>query len=131
MTDGELQEISADETDLTESARAALRAELERRGLTANAPEPSGGYDEVEFRGLETARRFRGLAEALVAKSRLDSAAIESLLVDDNMGRIFVTTFTGGVRLQVQPEDLAEAIAILDETVPEDLGLEGDEPTQP
>ena len=119
MTDGELQEISADQVDLTESGRSALLAELQRRGLSEKAPSPPPGYDEIEFRDLVTARLFRGLSEALIAKGSLDSAGIESFLVDDNMGRIFVPTFTGGVRLQVRREDLEAVNQILNEPAPE------------
>ena len=129
MTDGELQEISADRVDLTESGRSALLAEMQRRGLS-ESPEIPNGYDQVEFRDLVTARRFRGLSEALIAKGSLDSAGIESFLVDDNMGRIFVPTFTGGVRLQVRPEDLDAVNEILNEPAPESLESADDEPTE-
>ena len=130
MTDGELQEISADRVDLTDSGRSALLAEMQRRGLAETTATPNG-YDEVEFRDLITARRFRGLSEALIAKGSLDSAGIESFLVDDNMGRIFVPTFTGGVRLQVRPEDLDAVNEILNEPAPESSELTDDEPSEP
>jgi len=68
-----------------------------------------------------TVRRFAGLSEALVAKGSLESAGIECYMVDDNMVRIFVPTFTEGVRLQVRPEDLAVATEILEEPAPENL----------
>jgi len=129
MTDGELQEISADRVDLTESGRSALLAEMQRRGLS-ESPEIPNGYDQVEFRDLVTARRFRGLSEALIAKGSLDSAGIEGFLADDNMGRIFVSTFTGGVRLQVRPEDLDAVNEILNEPAPESLESAEDEPTE-
>ena len=130
LTDGELQAISADQVDLTESGRIVLRAEMQRRGLLEN-PGVQTGYDQVEFRDLVTARRFRELSEALIAKGSLDSAGIESFLVDDNMGRIFVPTFTGGVRLQVKPEDLDAVNEILNEPAPESLESADDEPNEP
>jgi len=103
---------------------------MQRRGLAETTATPNG-YDEVEFRDLITARRFRGLSEALIAKGSLDSAGIESFLVDDNMGRIFVPTFTGGVRLQVRPEDLDAVNEILNEPAPESSELTDDEPSEP
>lgn len=124
MSDEELQLISSQQSDLTAPARTALHVELERRGvlqtLEGQTPPPLG-HDEVEFQDLVTVRRFRTLSEALVAKGGLESAGIECYLVDDNMVRIFVSTFTGGVRLQVKSEDLAPATEILDEPAPEFL----------
>jgi hypothetical protein len=127
MSDEELQLISSQQFDLTEAAQSALRAELERRGM-AQALQgmggPPPGHDEVEFQDLVTVRRFRELSEALIAKGSLESAGIECHLVDDNMVRIFVSTFTGGVRLQVKPEDLAAATAILDEPAPSEAEID-------
>ena len=123
MSDEELQLISGQQSDLTGAAQNALRVELTRRGmaqvLEGKASLP--GRDEVEFQDLVTVRRFAGLSEALVAKGSLESAGIESYMVDDNMVRIFVPTFTEGVRLQVRPEDLAVATEILEEPAPENL----------
>ena len=132
MSDGELWLISSQRSDLTETAQSTLRAELVRRGM-AQAREGEAalplGHDEVEFQELVTVRRFRDLSEALIAKGSLESAGIDCFLVDDNMVRIFVSTFTGGVRLQVKAEDLAAATEILDEPAPADL--ESDEMSQP
>ncbi|HMK22352.1 MAG TPA: DUF2007 domain-containing protein [Terriglobales bacterium] len=129
MSNEELQLISSQQSDLTEAARTALRAELERRGMAQALEGTAGppGYDEVEFQNLVTVRRFRELSEALIAKGSLESAGIECYLVDDNMVRIFVSTFTGGVRLQVKPDDLAAATEILNAPPPPDV--EGDETT--
>ena len=82
------------------------------------------GYDHAEFRNLVTIRKFRDLPEALLAKGGLESAGIESYLADDNMVRIFVSTFTGGVRLQVQAEEADAAAQILDECNLEDIDIE-------
>jgi hypothetical protein len=124
MSDGELQLIASQQSDLTEAAKNALRAELMRRGMAQTLEGKAGpppGHDEVEFQDLVTVRRFASLSEALVAKGSLESAGIECYLVDDNMVRIFVSTFTEGVRLQAKPEDLAAALEILDEPPPESL----------
>lgn len=130
MSDEELQLIFSQQDDLTDSAQNALRTELVRRGMAQaleGKAEPSG-HDELEFQNLVTVRRFRELPEALIAKGSLESAGIECYLADDNMVRIFVSTFTGGVRLQVKPEDLAAATEILDEPAP--IDLEGDDGSQ-
>lgn len=119
MTDGELEEIAADPASLTDVARAALAKEFERRNRPgpdidahANFLEP-----EIKFQDLVTIRKFRNLHEALLAKGSLDSASIESHLADDNMVRIFISTFVGGVRLLVRREDAEVAQQILDEPV--------------
>jgi hypothetical protein len=127
MSNEELQLISSQQSDLTVVAQNALRLELTRRGM-AQAMEGQAsppGRDEVEFQDLVTVRRFAELTEALVAKGSLESAGIECYLVDDNMVRIFVPTFTEGVRLQVKPEDLVVATEILEEPAPENLEDEG------
>ena len=120
MTDGELQQIAADSASLTDVARTAIEGELQRRNLAS--PEAQTGSEdyEVEFQDLVTIRRFRGLPEALLAKGSLDSAGIESHLADDNMVRIFVSTFVDGVRLLVRREDAESARQILDEPAPPD-----------
>jgi hypothetical protein len=134
MSDGELQLISSQQADLTDAARSALGTELTRRGI-AQASEgesgPSRGHDEVEFQDLVTLRRFRDLPEALIAKGSLESAGIDCYLVDDNMVRIFVPTFTGGARLQIKPDDLAEATEILNEPVPQNFAPETGQPRCP
>ncbi len=126
MNDGELESIAKDPNSLTPAAQSALATELRRRNLTQEMPQVPEGYDEPEFRNLVTIRKFRQLPEALLAKGGLESAGIESCLADDNMVRIFVPTFTGGVRLQVRAEDADAATRILDESNLEDPDVESD-----
>jgi hypothetical protein len=78
---------------------------------------------EPEFEKLVTIRKFRDLPEALLAKGVLESAGIECNLLDDNMVRLdwFWSNLIGGMRLQVAPEEVDEANAILDQPVPENL----------
>lgn len=121
MNDGELQNIAKESSSLTGAAQSVLEAELRRRNLTQEAAQVPEGYDEPEFRNLVTIRKFRQLPEALLAKGSLESAGIESYLADDNMVRIFVPTFTGGVRLQVRAEDADAATQILDEPNLQDI----------
>ena len=115
MNDGELENIAKNPNSLTDAAQIALATELRRRDLAPQTPEMPEGYEKAEYRGLVTIRNFRDLPEAFLAKGSLESAGIESFLVDDNMVRIFVPTFTGGVRLQVRAEDATLAAEVLDE----------------
>jgi hypothetical protein len=124
MSDGELENIAKDPSSLTAAAQSALGTELRRRSLTQEMPPMAEGYEEAEFRNLVTIRKFRELPEALLAKGSLESAGIESYLADVNMVRIFVSTFTGGVRLQVGAEDADAAAQILDEANLEDIEIE-------
>jgi Putative prokaryotic signal transducing protein len=124
MNDGELENIARDPSSLTPAAQSALTTELRRRNLTQGVSQMPEGYDHAEFRNLVTIRKFRDLPEALLAKGGLESAGIESYLADDNMVRIFVSTFTGGVRLQVQAEEADAAAQILDECNLEDIDIE-------
>jgi hypothetical protein len=127
LTDGELKELAAVAVSLTEPARAALRAELDRRKLDVElsvaAPEPR----EVKMRALVTIRRFRDLPEALIAKGILDSAGIESSFSDDTMVRMdwFWSNLLGGVKLRVAPEDALLACELLERDIPDQIELPG------
>jgi len=79
---------------------------------------------------LVTIKKFRDLPEALLARGSLESAGIECHLVDDNMVRMdwFISNLLGGVKLQVRPEDIAEATEILNLPTPETLEVEGSGP---
>ena len=124
MNDGELENIAKNSNSLTDAAQIALATELRRRDLAPHTPEMPEGYEKAEYRGLVTIRKFRDLAEAFLAKGSLESAGIEGFLADDNMVRIFVPTFTDGVRLQVRAEDASLAAEVLDEPNLEDFDLE-------
>lgn len=150
--DGELEKVATQAYELTDLAREALRAEIPRRGLNAELVEsapaiakkelpvmpgdppppkpptespPPGG--ELELRDVVTLRKFRDLPEALLAKGCLESAGIESCLVDDNMVRLdwFWSNLMGGIKLQVGAEDAAAANSILDQPIPENFDVPG------
>jgi len=129
MGDGELEKIAADSVFLTDIARHALAREVQRRALTVKLPDWQNDADEpeAELRRLATVRKFRDLPEALLAKGSLDSAGVESYLVDDNMVRMdwFISNFIGGIKLQVRPEDAAAASQILDQPIPEGFSVDG------
>jgi hypothetical protein len=62
---------------------------------------------------LVTIRQFGNLAEALLARSCLDSAGIQCFLADANMAWLD-SPVVRGMRLQVSPADAETAIAVLE-----------------
>jgi hypothetical protein len=127
LSDGELEELAAVATSLTEPARAALRAELGRRKLDIELSEAAPERREVKMRALVTIRRFRDLPEALVAKGILDSAGIESSFSDETMVRMdwFWSNLLGGVKLRVAPEDALVACELLERDIPGQIDVPG------
>ena len=75
---------------------------------------------------LVTLWRYRDLPEALVAKSKLDSAAMWCFLDDENMVYInwFMSNAVGGVRLRVSNADVQDAVALLGEEIPASLSAD-------
>ncbi|HEY1805020.1 MAG TPA: DUF2007 domain-containing protein [Terracidiphilus sp.] len=117
MSETELMELAQSYDGLVETAQAALRAEFARRGLE---PPVIEGPKKPELRRLATVRRYRDLTEALVARSLLESAGIPSWIADENLVRMdwFLSNMAGGMRLQVDEGDEADAQEILEERVP-------------
>lgn len=110
----QLREIAEDASSLTDDARAALRAEFARRGLTValedtEPAQPPGGPIVL--------RRYLWLADALLAKSILDSAGIECVLADEHTIRMdwFWSVALGEVKLWVREEDVADSATLLDQ----------------
>ncbi|HEY5174525.1 MAG TPA: hypothetical protein VII95_03055 [Terriglobales bacterium] len=130
MADGELEAITADSAELTDVARQALTDELARRrpGEAAVVDTGVGAEpDSVELADVVSIRQFRDLPEALLAKGALDSAEIESFLVDDNMIRMdwFYSNLVGGIKLCVKQEDAEAALDLLEQSIPEEFEVEG------
>src|SRR6202140_315117 len=151
--DGELEKVAGQAAELTEIAREVLRAELSRRGLnteplerplvplpvplappippprikTPSAELPAWLDADLALRELVTLRKFRDMPEALLAKGCLESAGIDSCLVDDNMVRLdwFWSNLIGGIKLQVDPKDFDVAEEILDQPIPEGFDVAG------
>jgi len=125
MEDAELLKIASEAAKLTDAAKKALSAELSRRGLplTLGTEEPDPTITEVDnhSRNPVVVRRYRDLPEASIAKSILDSADIESFLVDDNIVRLdwFYSNLVGNIKLLVSQEDAEVAEKLLSEGVPE------------
>jgi hypothetical protein len=117
MSETELLELAQSYDGLLEVAQAAVRAEFARRGLEPPLVEGPG---EWEFRRLVTVRRYRDLAEAYVGRSLLESASIPAWIADENLVRMdwFYSNLVGGMRLQVDEHDEADAREILEAGVP-------------
>lgn len=113
MSEGELRKIAEDAGSLTEEARAALRAEIARRGLdvpldtTETTQKPAGPV---------VLRRYLWLHEALLAKTVLDSAGVECILADEHILRMdwLWSLGLGEVKLWVRAED-KDVAALLDQ----------------
>ncbi len=120
QTDGELEQVAAQSSSLTEVAREVLGAELAKRGLSVGQleeeePEQHG----AEFRDLVVIRSYWNLMDAELAKGVLEAAGIEAFLFDDNMVRLdwFNANALGGVKLRVDVSNVEDANRILDESV--------------
>ena len=61
----------------------------------------------VEQRHMVTIKSFGSLQDALFARGRLDSAGIESFLLNENIVRLdwFLVNAVGGIQLQVEAEN--------------------------
>ncbi len=137
LEEGELEEIAGDAGSLTDLAREALRSEMLRRGMQA-APAERGASDTPrsgrEAPGPVMVGRYRDSGEAMIAKSILDSAGIESFLGDENLVRLdwFYSNLIGGIKLMVREEDAETARKLLEENIPEKFDVTGvGEYTQP
>jgi len=130
MSEEELQEIAKDADTLTEVARAALRAEMIRRGMDAPFEAvPVAGLEEKAQQPPEPVivGRYRDLPVATIAKSVLESAGIEAFLSDDNVIRLdwLISNALGGIKLLVREEDAASARDLLEGHIPERFHVEG------
>jgi len=128
MSDEELLKIARRSWELSDSAWEALEEELDEKGLDVPEPEPEAvpGAMVPETRSLVMLRRFRDIPEAMLAKGKLDSVGIDSILADHNTVRMdwFLSNLLGGVKLLVDPNDFAQASEILNEPIPAKLQFE-------
>lgn len=120
LEEGELEAIAGDADSLTPVAREALRAEMLGRGMEAAAPRRQAKETSTSKRGAPRPvmiGRYRDSPEALVAKSMLDSAGIESFLTDENLVRMdwFYSNLVGGIKLMVREEDAETARKVLEQ----------------
>jgi len=126
MSEIELMELARSYDGLVEIAQAALRAEFARRGLE---PPEVDEREVLEFRSVVTLRRYRDLAEAIVARAVLESAGIEAWIADENLVRMdwFYSNMVGGMRLQVAGDDETAAREILEHVAPRTIAYGEDE----
>jgi hypothetical protein len=121
LSDGELEQLAHEANTLTAEAKAALTVELSRRKIAAEteAGDTSEQKGYAELRELLTIRQFRDLPEALLARSVLESAGIESFLGDDNLIRMdwLWSNLLGGIKLRVRQEDALVASRLLEGVV--------------
>ncbi len=69
----------------------------------------------MDDRDLVTVAAFAGVAEAELAKERLELEGVLAFVVGAQISGVmpFLTSATGGVRVQVKPEDAQKAREIL------------------
>ena len=74
------------------------------------------------FEDFVTVAVFHSQPEFLLARTRLESAAIECFAYDENMLRIggWHSHILGGIKLQVRESEAQDALAILHHTMPPD-----------
>jgi hypothetical protein len=80
--------------------------------------EPQREGNETTLRELVTVQTLNP-SEAMLAKAMLESAGIECFLADDNAARILGSDIAG-IRVQVSGLDADAALALLDQSVPDD-----------
>ncbi len=121
MSVGALQEIASEPKALTTLAKQILTQEMTKRGLsTEMLTESNAEVVPPQVSGpLIVVKHFSAMAAAIVAKSVLDSAEIDSFLSGENVARMIYPNLSDGVKLMVRPEDLDAATALLDESANE------------
>lgn len=128
MEQSELEEIAAHPESLTDVAKQVLSSELSKRGMPAlldsNMAETSASNQSDPPLMIG---RYQSLPEALVSKSILDSAGIESYLADENLVRIdwFYSNLVGGIKLLVRGEDAETASKLLTQETPPQFDVQG------
>jgi hypothetical protein len=127
MSDIELKDLASEAWSLTEMGKETLRGELARRGLEFELDTAAPAALEVHRRNLVALRQFRDLPEALLAKGFLESAGVESFLIDETTIRMdwLWSNLLGGVKLCVNHEDADAAAQILSLEIPEKFSVEG------
>lgn len=119
MPDAKLEELAADDSELTDAARTTLKDEMERRGLRLDIEPIPTAAEESPVPDFVTIRTFKSFNEALLAKGLLESCGIDCFIADENMARV-ETGWAIGIRLQVKQEDADAATEILDQPIPDE-----------
>lgn len=124
-SDAELKTLADEAWSLTETGKELLQAELARRGLAFELAAAAAVPPVAQSSDLITIRKYRDLPEALLAKGFLESAGVESFLVDETTIRMdwLWSNLLGGVKLGVRPDDVETAIQILSQEIPEKFSI--------
>ena len=124
MTDTEMLHLGAQYASLTDDAQALVRSEFKRRSLETPTAEGDAPSDTLE--GVKTIRQYRDQAEAILARSVLESAGIGCYLRDENTIRIdwLWSNLMGGIRLQVAERDVETAEALLSQPIPPSIAFD-------
>jgi antitoxin component of RelBE/YafQ-DinJ toxin-antitoxin module len=124
-TEDELRKLADQAFTLTDAARTVLEREIKRRELPIELRLTPEAKELPE--GLVTIRIFTVVADALLAKTVLDSAEIECFLFDENVIRMdwFYSNAVGGVKLLVRARDAAAATELLSQKSPEEFAVDG------
>ncbi len=124
MSDGELELVAAASAELTDEARLALAAEIEKRKLQMPLAPPVPQPDEDQW---PEAKRFDNLGDAESARKELEGAGIEACLERETsrflVDRI-ISSWRGVVVLRVKPEDLDDALELLNPPVEYDTNVQ-------
>jgi Putative prokaryotic signal transducing protein len=118
MTESEVEKLAADPDSLSDAAKWALKLDLSRRGIKTRLEAPAPPVEAAKLSRVVNLRRYMTLPEALLAKTILESAGIESFLGDQNIIRMdwFLSNALGGVKLRVREEDVEVATALLNQS---------------
>jgi len=122
-TEEELRRLADQAYTLTDVAKDALLEEITLRKLQLDLRNVPPAEPEVE--GLVTLRRFMNVADALLAKTVLDSAGIECFLFDANAIRMdwLYSNALGGVKVCVRASDAPAATELLDQKTPDEIAM--------
>jgi hypothetical protein len=82
MSDDEMADLGAQYASLTDDAQALVREEFKRRNL--EIPDAADDQAPDALLGVKTIRQYRDQAEAILARSALESAGIACFLRDEN-----------------------------------------------
>ena len=125
MSDEELEQLAGERLSLTEIGQDLLGAEMLRRGL--DLPSVKVVDHDAPGKNLVMIRKFRDFPGALLAKGFLESAGVDSFLVDETTIRMdwLWSNALGGIKLCVKSEDVEAATRLLNQEIPEESGAEG------
>ncbi len=126
MSEPEILEFARQYDLLTDEAQQSVRSEFARRELQAPLVEEDVPAEELQ--GVRTLRQYRDQAEALMARSVLESAGISCFLRDENTIRMewLWSNLMGGIRLQVAEADVEAAEAVLSQPIPASIAVAGE-----